>query len=293
MALDYLALMNEITAPMPPMPVAELGEPPMTPLSRPLSQARVMLVSSAGVHLRSEEPFGFINDLSFRLIPADANPKTLRPSHPSPIRRPGRIDVNVVHPYERLAELVDDGVVGSATDAHLSILGAIKLLVPLATELGPKMAAEARSAGADVVMLVPLCPACHQTIGILARVLEAEGLTTVSVTGARSITERVRPPRAAFLNYPLGYSLGRPNEPGEQREIVVAALRLVEADLPPGSIVNLPQTWPEEDWEGEIVRQYRDERDVVAGQRAHEFAADGRHLAREQVLEVERILDRR
>lgn len=292
MGVDYLQLVNEITAPMPPMPVARLGEPPWTPLERPLSESRVMLVSSAGVHRRDEEPFRFVNDLSYRLISADADPESLRPCHPSPIRRPGRIDINVVHPYQRLAELVDAGIVGEATASHLSILGAIKLLVPLVSELGPQMAAEAKNAEANVVALIPLCPACHQTIALLARVLEGEGLTTVTLTGARSITERIRPPRGAYLDYPLGYCVGRPNEPSEQRAILLDVLRLAELEQHPGTIVDLAHRWPDEGWEDAIVKQYAHEREVVAGQRSHEFSADGRHLAQEQVAAVEALFSK-
>ena len=98
------------------------------------------------------------------------------------------------------------------------------------------MAADARAAGATLVMLVPLCPACHQTIGLLARVFEREGLTTVTVTGARDITERVRPLRAAWLDFPLGNSLGRPNEPEEQRAICLDVLRLATSAAAPGAI---------------------------------------------------------
>ncbi len=184
-----------------------------------------MMVSSAEVLFRSDPPFAPVDDLSFRRIPAGTPAALIRPSHPSPIRRPELIDINVVHPAERLSDS-SLGRIGAVTDHHQSILGAIKSLVPLVTELGPAMAADAHAAGATLVMLVPLCPACHQTIGLLARVFEREGLTTVTVTGARDITERVRPPRAAWLDFPLGNSLGRPNEPEEQRAICLDVLRL-------------------------------------------------------------------
>jgi len=40
----------------------------------------------------------------------------------------------------------------------------------------------------------------------------------------RDITEQVRPPRAAFVNYPMGNETGRPGNREEQRAIVRAAL---------------------------------------------------------------------
>lgn len=287
MPLSYLRLMNEITAPMPAMPVAKMGEPPFVPLGVALEEASVMLVNSAGVHLRDEPPFQFVDDLSFRRLDQTTERSKLRPCHPSPIRRPGRIDVNVVYPYERLAELADEGVIGRPTDHHVSMLGAVKQVSRLMTELGPAIAADARDAGADLVMLVPLCPACHQAIGLLARAIEKTGIPTVSVTGARDITELVRPPRAAYLDYPLGYSLGHPNEPDEQRQICRSVLELATTAETPGEIVDLPYRWPEEGWEKGTVEHYWKDRETVIGQRSKEFAPDGTHLAAREVAAVE------
>ncbi|HWF57777.1 MAG TPA: hypothetical protein VG520_05450, partial [Candidatus Dormibacteraeota bacterium] len=232
-------------------------------------------------------PFQPVDDLSFRRIPADTDPTLLRPSHPSPIRRPGLIDLNVVHPAQRLAELAAQGIIGGVTDHHLAMLGAIKSLVPMVTEMGPAMAADAREAGAGLVMLVPLCPACHQAVGLLARVIERDGIPTVTVTGARDITERVRPPRAAWLNYPLGFSLGRPNLPDEQRAICLEVLQLAASATSPGEIIALDHAWPDPDWDVQVVQQYRDEADTVRSQRSHEFTEAGVHFAAAEVATVE------
>ncbi len=289
MPVSYLSVVNEITAPLPPMPVARLGPPPLVPLACPIEEATVLIASSAGVHLRSDPPFGFVDDLTCRRLAQDLDPSTVRPSHPSPIRRPGRQDVNVVHPYERLGELAAEGVIGRPSPFHLSMLGAIKQVTRIVTELGPAVASAAREAGTDLVLVVPLCPACHQAMGLLARVVERAGIPTVSVTGARDVTELVRPPRAAYLDYPLGYSLGRPGDAAEQRAIVREVLELAEADLEPGSIVDLDRRWPEPGWEQEVIDRYRNEADTVRGQREAEFGPDGRHLALEEVAAVEQM----
>jgi D-proline reductase (dithiol) PrdB len=286
-ALHYIDLVNEVTSPLPPIPIVRMAMPPWRPLASPLAETTVMLVSSAGVHFRTDPPFAPVDDLTFRQIGADTDPALLRPSHPSPIRRPGLIDLNVVHPAQRLAELAAQGHIGRVTDHHLSMLGAVKSLVPLVTEMGPAMAADAKAAGAGLVMLVPLCPACHQAIALLARVLEREGITTVTVTGARDITERVRPPRAGFLNYPLGNAVGRPNEPDEQRAICLAVLGTAETAIVPGEITALDFTWPEPAWADQIVRQYRDDADTVRSQRSHEFTDAGVHFAAAEVATVE------
>jgi hypothetical protein len=56
---------------------------------------------------------------------------------------------------------------------------------------------------------------------------------------ARDITETVCPPRAAFVNYPMGNTLGRPGHPGEQRDIVRSGFAALERMTEPGTIVDL------------------------------------------------------
>jgi D-proline reductase (dithiol) PrdB len=153
----YIDLINRVTAPLPPLPIAELPAPErLAPLRVPLEQARIMLVSSAGVHERHQPPFQHNNDTSFRRLAQSVDPKSIRPSHPSPIRRPGLQDINVVFPYQRLAELSSEGFIAGPTEFHLSMQGAIKKLNALVSEMAPAMAEEAREAEADAVLLVPL-----------------------------------------------------------------------------------------------------------------------------------------
>ncbi len=100
-------------------------------------------------------------------------------------------------------------------------------------------------------------------MGLVARVLEREGFPTVSLTSAIDITERVKPPRVAFLNFPLGYPVGRPHEIQEQLSVLRAALKLAETAKEPGTIVELPFTWPDPGWEADTIRGYRDEAHIV------------------------------
>lgn len=82
-------------------------------------------------------------------------------------------------------------------------------------------------------------------MGLIARHLEGLGYPTTSLSSAWSITASANPPRAAFLNYPLGHTSGRPNELGEQTSIVRAALDLLHTADEPGVIVPLDYQWPE------------------------------------------------
>ena len=84
-------------------------------------------------------------------------------------------------------------------------------------------------------------------MGLIAREVESRGIATVSLTSAWSITEAVRPPRAAFVDFPLGHTAGKPNRPGLQREIVVSTLELIETLERPGEIVDLGYRWSSDD----------------------------------------------
>ena len=84
---------------------------------------------------------------------------------------------------------------------------------------------------------------CHQSIGLIARTIEASGVTTTSITSAWSITQSANPPRAVFTDFPLGNTSGPPNEPDVQLDIVAQALALAYNATEPGTIQPLEHRW--------------------------------------------------
>lgn len=82
-------------------------------------------------------------------------------------------------------------------------------------------------------------------MGLVARVVEAEGIPTVVVSTGRDLTELVRPPRSLFRNAPMGNPFGRPHHPDQQRRILRDALRLTETVTEGGTIVDHPEPWDE------------------------------------------------
>ncbi|MBI1955500.1 MAG: hypothetical protein HYS38_03815 [Acidobacteria bacterium] len=70
-------------------------------------------------------------------------------------------------------------------------------------------------------------------MGLIQGVVEEGGIASVSITLLEEVTRKVKPPRALFVPYRLGYPLGRPNDPALQRTIILQALKLLERlDLP-------------------------------------------------------------
>lgn len=83
-------------------------------------------------------------------------------------------------------------------------------------------------------------------MGLVARILEKAGFPTICLTAARSITASVNPPRAAFVDMPLGYTAGRPHEPEFQRDLLRKVFRAAENMDTPGTIFDLDVTWSDD-----------------------------------------------
>ena len=67
----------------------------------------------------------------------------------------------------------------------------------------------------------------------LAQYFEREGLATTHISLVREHTEVMQPPRALWVPFMLGRPFGAPNAPDFQRKVLVAALRLLEAERGP------------------------------------------------------------
>ena len=68
---------------------------------------------------------------------------------------------------------------------------------------------------------------------MLARVLEAQGIATTSISLVREHTEKIKPPRALFVPFPFGHALGRPDDAALQHRVLAAALDLFDAPTGP------------------------------------------------------------
>lgn len=92
------------------------------------------------------------------------------------------------------------------------------------------------------------------------------------MTSAWSITASANPPRAAFTDFPLGHTAGRPDRPDEQVSLIRDALSLLESIDEPGTIVPLDYRWGEE-WKPE-ARQLGDRRTSRHGTPQYQSEAD-------------------
>ena len=137
------------------LPAPEL-EPVATTLSRPLSECKVAVVTTAGLKPAGEVELWMIGDQSFTVLPGEA--RDLQLSHFSPnFDRTGIIqDLNVVYPIDRLQEMAAAGVIGEVNDRHFSFMGAQMDFSTIIQDTGPAAAQALLEDGVDVVLLTPI-----------------------------------------------------------------------------------------------------------------------------------------
>ena len=136
---------------MPP-----LGPAVWTTPTKPVSQMRFALVTTAGLHYRDDPAFE-LADATFRPIDGRENPNNLVMSHSSVNFDKGGFteDVNTVFPLDRFRDLVEEGVVGSLADVHYSFMGAG--LLPSAYEgSAAQVAGLLKQDKVDAVFLTPV-----------------------------------------------------------------------------------------------------------------------------------------
>ncbi|HEX2571876.1 MAG TPA: hypothetical protein VH877_20205 [Polyangia bacterium] len=70
-------------------------------------------------------------------------------------------------------------------------------------------------------------------MGGLGHYLEQEGIATTQISLVWEHTETIRPPRALYVPFEFGRPLGHPDDAAGQRQVMLAALRLLErSDVP-------------------------------------------------------------
>lgn len=131
---------------------------PLARLDKPLSEARLIFVSSAGVETRGSLPFDVVHpvgDFTFRRVPSTSQPADLEIHQLKYPTSGANRDLNVIYPIKRLQELVTEEIVGSLTPNFLSFIGynmaPDRFEGTLAVDLADGVVAES----AEVALLAP------------------------------------------------------------------------------------------------------------------------------------------
>lgn len=212
-------------------PFVENKRAPFRSLRCALPMLNLALISSAGAFIDGTEPFeetAAAGDLTFREIPIEVEAEdlkfTTRGYDPSAVRQ----DINSQVPVERLEEFASNGIIGQLNPVWWSFCGFIPDAASMTDELIPKLVERVRRYEVQAVLLVPASRLCHQSVALLARTLEQEGITTIMLAVDRDVAESVKPPRAVYYNGEFGSVAGLPQWPEHQRRILDETLRLLE-----------------------------------------------------------------
>jgi D-proline reductase (dithiol) PrdB len=136
------------------------AETPWAPFTEDLKYSQIALVTTAGVHLRSQHPFGMddkAGDPTFREIPSWVRADDLMITHDYYDHDDADQDINVVFPVERLRELASEGVIGEVAPRHFSFMGHIlgRQVETLIQQTGPEVARRLKTDGANAAFLTP------------------------------------------------------------------------------------------------------------------------------------------
>jgi len=139
-------------------------EIPWAPLRKPLPQAKVALISSAAIALKTDAPFDqegerknpWWGDPSFRVVSRGATEDDVEIYHLHIDPSFGKQDLNCVLPIRRLEELEEAGEIGEVSQKHFSYMGYTIDPTELLEDTAPKMTRVLREEEVDLVLLVPV-----------------------------------------------------------------------------------------------------------------------------------------
>lgn len=204
---------------------------PFTPARRALPMLNLALISSAGAYIDGTEPFdteAADGDLTFREIPKEIEAEDLQFSARGYDSTAVHQDLNSQIPLTRLREFERNGVLGNLNSVWWSFCGFIPDARQLVDELAAKMMMRIQASEVQAALLIPASRLCHQSMGLLARVLESAGIPTMTLAVDRVVADAVKAPRTAFYKGQLGAVAGLPNAAEFQRRVLDEALRLIE-----------------------------------------------------------------
>ena len=101
-------------------------------------------------------------------------------------------------------------------------------------------------------------------MSLVARHLEANGISTVVMGSARDIVEECGVARFVFTDFPLGNPCGKPWNREMQRSIVGIALDLLERAWMPRTTIQTPFHWEDDLWRDAFLRVDDDNREALA-----------------------------
>ena len=160
---SYRWLPRSLAAYYQGMDLAREDPIPFAPLRKPLSECRVAVITTGGVHLDDDRPFDLERerrepswgDPSYRVLPADVDGGRVAISHLHYNPDDALADLDVLFPVPLLRGLAEEGEIGAVTARHYSFMGFQLEPAALLADHLPSVIEKLREDEADAVILTP------------------------------------------------------------------------------------------------------------------------------------------
>jgi D-proline reductase (dithiol) PrdB len=130
---------------------------PIANLNKPLNECKLALLTTGGLHLKSDLPFDtkyLEGDCSFRILPGAVRPEDITITHESYDHKFINADLNCVFPLDRMKEYVNERKIKSLSEEHYSFMGHIFVTGPL-LDNSRKAGKRLKELGVDIAFLTP------------------------------------------------------------------------------------------------------------------------------------------
>jgi hypothetical protein len=222
---------------------------PFQPLRKPLAESRITIITTAAPFDPAEGDQGpgakYNGSAKFYAVydGDTSKPQDLRISHIAYDRtHTSADDSGTWFPLPQLLRLAAEGRIGEVAPRFFGAPTNRSHRVTIETD-APEILARCRADHVDAAVLVPNCPVCHQTVSLIARHLEANGIPTVVMGCAKDIVEHAAVPRFLFSDFPLGNSAGKPHDVASQAFTLELGLRVLETAPSTQTTVQSPLRW--------------------------------------------------
>src|SRR5271169_7153756 len=248
---------------------------PFQPLRKPLAQSRIAIVTTAAPFdpARGDQGPGAKYNGGAKFYSVyhgdTSKPHDLRISHVAYDRvHTSAEDSGTWFPLAQLQRLAAERRIGEVAPRFFGAPTNRSHRVTIETD-APEILARCQADQVDAAVLVPNCPVCHQTISLVARHLEANGIPTVVMGCAKDIVEHAGVARFLFSDFPLGNSVGKPHDADSQTLTLELAMRLLESAVGPRTTMQSPLRWSESaDWKLDYLNLDRIPPDELQRRRA-------------------------
>ncbi|TEB15893.1 D-proline reductase subunit gamma [Pelotomaculum sp. FP] len=139
-------LQSEIYVPITPPAV-------FTPVTKPVKESVVAILTAGGVHLKTQTPFNLAGDFSFREIPGDTTAEQLMVTHGGYDNSDVNKDINSMFPIDRMRELAREGFIGGIAPRLIGFMGGGGNVKKFEEETGPNITRILKEDSVDMAVL--------------------------------------------------------------------------------------------------------------------------------------------